>query len=382
MNKDWLDIAVLEDYLEGKLDAKTMNRIEREALEDPFVAEALAGLSESPARSLNSLSLLQKQLQERVAEQKHTKKTAVITWQRLSIAATAAVMFVAVSVMFWMREENRQKQLASMPKKVDVNIAPKVFKDSVSATADAIATNSKPDVVMDKAIIAAKENSYAALKDKKSTPIVTEAPPLAQVRMAAPEKQLNEVVVAASPVDAKRTVASSVTVIQAESKESDALKKEVTAFGYAKAKSAQLADTGIASALQGKVAGIQVITGDNQRASRFTIDANDTKDIPVANIEMLDIPGKNLNSISTHPIDGWPEFNEYLIKTNRYKKDAKGGESAQLRFEVKNQRPINISIIKGISGRFDREIIRLIRTGSDWKVQDPKNPIVFITINF
>ena len=53
MNKDWLDIGTLEDYLDGKLDTKTMNRVEREALEDPFVAEALAGLSESPKRSFS-----------------------------------------------------------------------------------------------------------------------------------------------------------------------------------------------------------------------------------------------------------------------------------------------------------------------------------------
>ena len=95
MNKDWLDIAVLEDYLDGKLDPRMMNRVEREALEDPFVAEALAGLSASPKRSLESISLLQKQLQERVAEHQHIKKTSVITWQRLSIAATAAVLFIS-----------------------------------------------------------------------------------------------------------------------------------------------------------------------------------------------------------------------------------------------------------------------------------------------
>src|SRR5215217_115579 len=101
-----------------------MNRVEREALEDPFVAEALAGLSASPKRSLQSISLLQKQLHERVAEHKNFKKTSVITWQRLSIAAAAAVMFVSVSVMFWMKENNYQKELAGRSKKVDVTIAP------------------------------------------------------------------------------------------------------------------------------------------------------------------------------------------------------------------------------------------------------------------
>ncbi len=120
MNKDWLDIDVLEDYLDGKLDAKTMNRVEREALEDPFVAEALAGLSTSPKRSLQSISLLQKQLHERVAEHKNFKKTSVITWQRLSIAAAAGLLFITAGILFWMNHFQQNKKQADQA--VEVNI--------------------------------------------------------------------------------------------------------------------------------------------------------------------------------------------------------------------------------------------------------------------
>lgn len=125
MNKDWLDIDVLEDYLDGKLDAKTMYLVEREALEDPFVAEALAGLSMAPKRTMQSLSMLQKQLQERIAQQQEVKRTSVMTWQRLSIAATAAVLFIAISVMFWMRENNNRDAAKAPVKKVEVILAPK-----------------------------------------------------------------------------------------------------------------------------------------------------------------------------------------------------------------------------------------------------------------
>ena len=135
MNKDWLDIAVLEDYLDGKLDARAMNRVEREALEDPFVAEALAGLSMSPKRSLQSLSILQKQLQERINQQQTVKKASVVTWQRLSIAAAAAVLFIAISTMFWMRENNLRNQKANEAKRIEVQLAPKVLKDSVAKKA-------------------------------------------------------------------------------------------------------------------------------------------------------------------------------------------------------------------------------------------------------
>jgi len=104
VNRDWLATAVLEDYLDGKLNALEMHQVELHALEDPFVTEALAGLSESPKRSLQTISLLQKQLHDRVKQQKTHQKQSIYTWQRLSIAAAAAVLFIAVSIIFWMKD--------------------------------------------------------------------------------------------------------------------------------------------------------------------------------------------------------------------------------------------------------------------------------------
>lgn len=125
MNNDWLDIELLEDYLDGKLDSKAMHKIEKQALEDPFVAQALAGLSESRGRAVQNVSLLQKQLYERIAQQQVTKKETVFTWQRLSVAAAAAVMFISVSIMFFMKDREKREEIAkNQPRKVEVNIAP------------------------------------------------------------------------------------------------------------------------------------------------------------------------------------------------------------------------------------------------------------------
>ncbi|HWW40002.1 hypothetical protein [Pedobacter sp.] len=192
MNKDWLDIDVLEDYLDGKLDARSMHMVEKHALEDPFVAEALAGLSASPKRSLQSISLLQKQLQDRVAAQATHKKKAVVTWQRLSIAAAAAVMFISVSIVFWMKNNAAREQMAKQqPKKVDVVIAPKESQvatarpEKTTETAPPAPASVKADKEMDKAIAAAKTNAYAAVADKKKEKKEEEMAPMAR-KMAAP----------------------------------------------------------------------------------------------------------------------------------------------------------------------------------------------------
>jgi hypothetical protein len=130
VNKDWLATAVLENYLDGKLDASEMHQVELHALEDPFVAEALAGLSESPRRSLQNISLLQKQLHDRISQQKTHQKESVYTWQRLSIAATAAVLFIAISIVFWMKDNAARNQQAQ--------------KDTGAVTVTTYLTNAQP----------------------------------------------------------------------------------------------------------------------------------------------------------------------------------------------------------------------------------------------
>jgi hypothetical protein len=156
-NNDWLDIDVLEDYLDGKLDAKTMHRVERISLDDPFVAEALAGLSQSPRRA-QSLSLLQKQLQERIAQKSVEQKRWQITSHRLSIAAAAAVLFVTVSMLFWMRESrNRELLTTNAPKKVDVSIAQNSTISKPSPAAQA---------AMERVIADSKTTTYATQKIK------------------------------------------------------------------------------------------------------------------------------------------------------------------------------------------------------------------------
>ncbi len=130
-NNDWLELDVLEDYLDGKLDAKTNYKIERLTLEDPFVAEALAGLSYTLKRR-QVLSLLQKQLHNRIVQKPITQKRWSITSLRLSIAATAAVLFITVAIVFWMKENNRW-QLATS-KKVEVLITPSVTENSAAIT--------------------------------------------------------------------------------------------------------------------------------------------------------------------------------------------------------------------------------------------------------
>lgn len=140
-DNEWLDIEVLDDYLEGKLDASTMHKVERVSLEDPFVAQALAGLTAVKSRT-HTLSILQKKLQERVAQKPVQRKAMRMTSHRLSIGATAAVLFITASVLFWMKETNRREQAqiaANKAKNIEVSIQPQATIAATTSLQEAVA---------------------------------------------------------------------------------------------------------------------------------------------------------------------------------------------------------------------------------------------------
>lgn|GEM_PF-326300 len=177
MNNDWLDIDVLEDYLDGKLDAKAMHFVERQALEDPFVAEALEGLRQSPKRKEN-ISILQKQLYQRIANQPIKRRMWGITTQRLSIAATATVAFIAVSILFFMRETNRknaeiaQRRAKGVIVNLDTNTTIASNKPYLNDTS-LKANESVRSTLIDKALADAKTDDLA--KNTKSIPPANKA---------------------------------------------------------------------------------------------------------------------------------------------------------------------------------------------------------------
>ena len=414
MNNDWLDIAVLEDYLDGKLDAKTMNRVEREALEDPFVAEALAGLSASPKRSLASISLLQKQLQERIAEHQVGKKTKVITWQRLSIAETAAVLFIAVSVIFWMKEVAQQNQLAKQGKEVEVNLnavsgavvpadqnALAKNKPAIAgnaAGAGAIASAAEQSVagetadavrkatVMAEAAQTAKRNSYAANSQKKANAARNNA------ALAAPKA--SDAI--SSNAMASEAVASDVMASSQQSAYASPMAKSMRKMAVAapmlQGKVVSDVDgqplAGVAVQVVPQTKGIIAVTGIN---GEFSIPADSLGKIYTIGLthpgfnseqvvarlnEPLDIILKKQQGIAAvaKPLMGWVKYEQYLQENNQLTKGSSLGASLEISFGIgKDGRPYDFKTLRTFGAKYEKEAIRLVSEGPKWEVPaDPK----------
>ncbi len=146
MNKDILDIEFLEAYLEGKLSPAEMYFVEREALSDPFIFEALEGLNDSPKRQ-EMLSLLQLQMRARVQNAPIARKRWTIQTHRLSIAATAAILFVSASIIFWMKNSSLQNNNTS--KNVEVALTDLELAKSGDVVASSTLTEAEDKAVID-----------------------------------------------------------------------------------------------------------------------------------------------------------------------------------------------------------------------------------------
>lgn len=122
------DIFTIEQYLAGKLDAKDMYRLERDALKDPMLQDAIDGFETSNTIPHKRLSLLQQRLHTRVAQQHETRNHFYFGRQRLAIASIGGVLFIVACILFWMinfplKTANQQPST----KEVSVNLQPAVI---------------------------------------------------------------------------------------------------------------------------------------------------------------------------------------------------------------------------------------------------------------
>lgn len=96
-------LSRIHNYINGLMTKEDMYALEREALEDPFLQDAIDGYKLQNGVDAKQLSLLQQRLLSRVKEQTHGRNNRFYSWQRLAIGMTAAVMFVTVCTLLLLR---------------------------------------------------------------------------------------------------------------------------------------------------------------------------------------------------------------------------------------------------------------------------------------
>jgi TonB-dependent SusC/RagA subfamily outer membrane receptor len=169
------NISQIRKYLNGELDARAMHELERQALDDPFLADALEGYALKGDQQHN-LTDLQKRLQRRTAP---TRKRLTL-WPSLTIAASV-LLFVAAGG-WWLvnsRSSNVQSNVAAPDKTIVKNkpVMPAVKAPLPKADSAVLKPASPKDLMI-------ADNSIGSVWQKN--PAKAYAPPEASM---APEPQ-------------------------------------------------------------------------------------------------------------------------------------------------------------------------------------------------
>lgn len=89
-------LSRIHNYVMGLMSKEEMYALEREALEDPFLQDAIDGYRLQRGVDAKQVSLLQKRLLERVDRRALEKNRHFYNWQRLAVGMVAGVLFVVV----------------------------------------------------------------------------------------------------------------------------------------------------------------------------------------------------------------------------------------------------------------------------------------------
>ncbi len=89
-------LSRIHNYVAGLMSREDMHALEREAINDPFLQDAIDGYKLQNGVETAPLSLLQKRLAARIEQRGLERNRRFFGWQRLTVGLVAAVMFVVV----------------------------------------------------------------------------------------------------------------------------------------------------------------------------------------------------------------------------------------------------------------------------------------------
>lgn len=258
MSNKKVDIAQIRKYHNGELSATAMHKLEREALDDPFLMDALEGYETAGKDQQTNLNELSERLEQRTS----VKKARIIPWKILSIAASIIVVLTIGGL--WLKKTPPAEKIANIALPVPDKTKVEQSKDTLKAPAASVAQaplitqNAKPAAVLkpagklsDKALyqqeISANDSKVAS--DSNYGYTANETPP------AAPTIKLQE-----EKKDNTQQLSEVVVMNYNQQSKQDSLEKAELARGKARSSAAT-----IDSKLQGKVEGLTVITSKDSK---------------------------------------------------------------------------------------------------------------------
>ncbi len=397
--------ADIQRYHSGKMSVEEMNELERSALEDSLLSDAIDGY-ENKVNIDNELAAIREKINNRNSKKAATNFRKLYT--SLSIAASVLIVF-SIAYFLMNKNENKQEQLSSNDINPTQNISPVLdesspteqLANSDSSSSFAINENNKNnnkslENKVDKTSVdfSAKEAQELAsiLKSEKQkttskiierTDIQPNAKALALVD--ATQQQTNtstgtEAIAQADEtkfeLDSKKetkdnSIASSDYMISADSISSYSIVKndEVAAVSVSKARTTIPAAANIST--NADMLMQEVVVNGNNNSRKKPVNAS------VQNLKVIDIKNAKRSLIND-----MASFDEYVTTHKKTCLDNAGNEihgMVILKFNInKNGRPEKIKVNQSLNTTCDNQAIALLNNGPNWKSSSNKKAVVKI----
>ena len=390
----------LKEYIQGYRKGKEANRIERDALKDPFLYEALEGFDTVPEDHAKRIEDLQKLITK-------ASNPARRLWLRWSVAATILLLISFGGYLFFTNTEKDTKPLVSQNTENSTPTSQsKEMEDtqhttqttietqqSEQSTPIIIAQNSSEKRVQSAAIEVQKQmNSQeveqeVTLVEKLVVVDKTPADALGVADMDA--KQMNDRLVAVTAIRGVVTDQYGMPLIGATIMQEGETKGVISgvdgrfemkidsvkslSVNYVGFVTQEIQPTQFSSSMK-----ISLIEDQSASLSEVVVTAYGTsKKSTITEVRVKEYVSKS------EPIIGKKAYEQYLKDNMVHPIDERGKQisgKVKLSFYIDAQgRPIDITIEKSLSTDADAEAIRLIKEGADWALSLKK---VAWTISF
>ena len=426
----------ISKYLKGELDAHAMHQLEKRALDDPFLADAIEGFEQTKSDQKANIDDLSDRLHQRIAQ----KERRIIPWGPLSIAAS---ILIIIGAGIWFLSGRQPEKTALIAQDIKVE---KKEKDTVAASAPiAAATPEKSDTPIKPTQPAVKSSTRenrvastqkAAIKEADKDVVMAEPPANSDEKIAElykPKKDsvaANELIVTA--MGQKKAANANPTQYKAEAKQQPAPTTETLLKSRADGVFATPAG-GTGRTITGMVIGSddrQPIVGATVKVlgrpfgvvtnvqGKFTLQdvavdqtlsvnyiGYSQKRVKVSGKDSLSISlepaggslsevvvtgygvkknsdGEAADVVDAHPKDGWHTYNQYL-KQNSTSPDGRTGK-VKVSFMVATDGSLSqFKVTKSLSDAADKKAIDLVTNGPVWTgSSDGKSKEVKVSISF
>jgi hypothetical protein len=363
--------ADIEKYWTGKLTPAEMHAMEKAALDDPFLADAMEGYStfaDGSRKIQNDIAGLRADLETRI---RPSRQLIIMNWWKLAGAAMIIISLGTVAYFLGRKDEShlamerlnkQEEQLAPAKTDAAVDSLPGYFHDSLqntnteqaslTAAAHPSSTKSKVQPKIASKII------HGVVRDTENQPVAGasvalqgKTPGLAitdsagRFRLPAGDSTVNLDVASVGYANASRKVekAEASKEIQIELLRKDAEMQEVVVTGYATKKNKR-------------------VTSSNSVAK------------PVA------------DSIATgaEPVNGWEAFRLYLESDKKVPDSLKAVHGVvELEFSLNRFRKVSeIKVIRSLHPALDSQAVKLLENGPRWKPLVGKRTGITVRIGF